>query len=297
MGTALLPLFPSGTAALDRELALTFARLGTAEAIPKVVRQLEAPGATREDQIFFVYALRAMPAGWEAAERAAVVQWFVKTQDERWRGGASYTGFLEKLWNDVLEILPAAEREAAEEALPSFRPPPVLTTGAPAGPTRPDTAALSNQELTEFLTLDPMAYTGDAGKGADAYEKALCAACHRFGDMGEAVGPDLTDVGRRFQRADLLEAIIYPSKTISDQWASVEIITQDRTSYVGTVLTETGDTLTLQPVGAAPVQIPISQIASRKVADVSAMPEGLLNMLSLREVANLLAFLERGPAE
>jgi putative heme-binding domain-containing protein len=297
IATLLLPRFPAGDPGTNRELALTFARLGTADAIPKIVTLLQAPGTHREDQIFLMYALRAMPAGWEEAERRSVVQWFVKTQDERWRGGASFTGFLEKMWTDFLDVLPAEEREAAEDAIPSFRPPPVLTTGAPAGPSRPDTAALSNEELAEFMTLDPMAYTGDAAKGADAFDKALCSACHRFGDLGESAGPDLTDVGRRFKRADLLEAIIYPSKTISDQWASVEILTRDRRSLVGTVTSETADAITLQPVGADVVTIPISQIASRTTSTVSAMPEGLLNMLSIREIANLLAFLEKGPGE
>ncbi len=297
MAKLLLPRVPSGDPSTDRELALTFARVGTAEAIPLLVTQLQAPGTHREDQIFLAYALRAMTTGWEPAERKAFVQWFVKTQDERWRGGASFTGFLEKIWTDFLDVLPADEREAAEEALPSFRPSPLLTTGQPAGPTRPDTAAMSNQELAEFLTLDPMAYTGEAGKGADAFEKALCSACHRFGDLGEAAGPDLTDVGRRFRRADLLDSILYPSKTISDQWASVEIVMRDKRSLVGTIVSETADTLTLQPVGGEAVSIPINQIASRTTATVSAMPEGLLNMLSLREVAHLLAFLEQGPGE
>ena len=60
-------------------------------------------------------------------------------------------------------------------------------------------------------------------------------ACHRFGELGQSAGPDLTDVARRFKRADLLEAILDPSKTISDQWASVDIVTTDNKTLSGVI--------------------------------------------------------------
>ena len=51
----------------------------------------------------------------------------------------------------------------------------------------------------------------DAGRsveaGKTAFRKVGCAQCHRFAGEGGAMGPDLTDVGRRLLKRELLEAI------------------------------------------------------------------------------------------
>ncbi|MPZ21741.1 MAG: c-type cytochrome, partial [Luteitalea sp.] len=297
MAEILLPRFSEAAPPLNREIALTLAYFGTTEAIPEIVARLQEPDASHEDQIFYVYCLRAMTTGWEATERQAVVDWFKKTQDESWKGGASFIGYLQYLWNDFAKVLPDEERAAAAKALPSFHGERLTTSARPAR-RRDNIAAFSEQELKEYLLWDPMAYAGDPVEGQAAYEKALCVSCHRVGDIGQSAGPDLTDVARRFQRGDLLEAILYPSKAISDQWASAEVVTKDQQSYVGVISTENSSSLTVLPVdGSAAVTIPKSQIVSRKAATTSAMPEGLLNALSLSEIADLFAFLENPPAQ
>ncbi|MPY87456.1 MAG: hypothetical protein GEU99_06005 [Luteitalea sp.] len=297
MAELLLGRFPASASPVNREVARTLAYLGSADAIPQIAAQLHAPDTSREDQIFYAYCLRAMKTGWEAASRQAMVDWFKKTQDEAWKGGASFFGYLQYLWNDFAPLLPEDERAAAAKALPSFHGERDTTRGLPRR-RRDNIAAFSEQELKEYLLWDPMAYAGDATKGQGSYEKALCVTCHRFGEMGQSAGPDLTDVARRFKRADLLEAILYPSKTISDQWQSVEVVTKDEKSYVGVISTDSGGSLTVLPAdGGAAVTIPKSQIASRKAATTSAMPEGLLNTLSLGEISDLFAFLENPPTQ
>ena len=56
----------------------------------------------------------------------------------------------------------------------------------------------------------------------EAYEAAQCVLCHKFGNDGGAVGPDLTAVSSRFNRHDILESIIEPSKVVSEQFVYVE---------------------------------------------------------------------------
>ncbi|MBA2355534.1 MAG: c-type cytochrome [Acidobacteria bacterium] len=295
IGAALLARFPVGRPLVDRELARTLAFLDTPDALPKLVAYMTAPATHREDQIFTMYCLHAMRAGWEPAERKAVVQWFLASQEQRWRGGASFIGYMKDFWEHFLTVLPPDERQAAEDVMPSFQPNVILTSSGRPAPPGEDTARLSQQELREYLTLDPMAYAGDATRGERVFDKALCSACHRSGTLGQEAGPDLTAVAQRFARTDLLDAILTPSKAISEQWASVEVATRDKKVTVGVIVSETANALTLQPIGGAPVSIPISQILSRKAAAVSPMPEGLLNVLTLREIADLLAFLERTP--
>ena len=176
-----------------------------------------------------------------------------------------------------------------------FTPAPIITTTGRPQQLGDDATRLSVQELREYMTLDPMAYTGDAARGEQVFGKALCAACHKHGDLGQEMGPDLTDVAQRFGRNDLLDAILTPSKSISDQWASVEITTRDKKVVAGVIVSEDAEAVVLQPVGAPSVKVPVKDIQSRQTATVSPMPEGLVNALTLREIADLLAFLERAP--
>lgn len=294
MTALLLAKYPTASSASNREIAMTLAYVGTAEAIPAIVGHMTTASTSRLDQLHDMYVLRTIARGWEPSERKAVVQWFTKVQDERWKGGASFIGFVQNMWNDFSKVLTPEELAGANAVLTSLQPQ-FSSTGTLVRPGN-DVAAFSEQELTEYLLWDPMAYTGDAKRGLASYEKGSCVACHRFGDIGQSAGPDLTDVARRFKRADLLEAILHPSKTISDQWASVEIATTDKKTISGVITTETADSITVAPLAGAPVTIAKSQVASRTASSVSPMPEGLLNAMSLREISDLFAFLENPPA-
>ena len=296
IGTALLAKFPTGTPQVDREIARTLAHLGTPGAVVKIVTAMTAPGAHREDQIFYMYCLRTMKGDWEQPQRAAVVKWFLNAQEQKWRGGASFPGYMRDMWKETLATFPEAERKAAEEEMEAYTPPPVTTTttGRPRQ-LGDDATRLSVTELREYMTLDPMAYTGVAARGEQVFTKALCAACHKHGDLGQEFGPDLTDVAQRFARTDLLDAILTPSKSISDQWTAVEFVTRGKKVVAGVIVSETADNVVVQPVGAPPVTLAVKDIQSRATSKVSPMPEGLLNTLTMQEISDLLAFLERAP--
>ncbi|MCA9041430.1 MAG: c-type cytochrome, partial [Planctomycetaceae bacterium] len=88
-------------------------------------------------------------------------------------------------------------------------------------------AGYSLQQLLEFLEQNPKGQNGDVAKGKVAFEKGKCVKCHRFGNEGTNVGPDLTSVRRRFQKKEIIESILVPSQVISDQYRMVTVITED----------------------------------------------------------------------
>lgn len=149
-------------------------------------------------------------------------------------------------------------------------------------------------ELLTYLT----SAEGSRGKvdaGAAIFAKANCINCHRYGDRGEGIGPDLTTVSRRFQKKEILESILFPSQVISDQYASKTVITTDGRSINGLVAPQPdGSIIVLQSNGqkAAIAKSEIDQLLPSKI---SAMPEGLLNPLSLEEIADLFAYLNQSP--
>lgn len=295
IGTALLEKFPTGTPLVDREIARTLAYLETPGAVAEIVTAMTTAGAHREDQIFYMYCLRTMKSGWEKPQRDAVVKWFLTAQEQKWRGGASFPGYMRDMWNETLAVLPADERKTAEEEMEAYTPPVIMTAAGRPQQLGDNANRLSIQEMREYLMLDPMAYTGNATRGEQTFTKALCAACHKHGAIGQEFGPDLTDVAQRFGRSDLLDAILEPSKSISDQWTAYEFVLKNKKVVAGVIVSESPDSVVVQPVGAPPVTLAVKDIASRAAAKVSPMPEGLLNTLTLGEVSDLLAFLERAP--
>src|SRR5690606_24742085 len=115
--------------------------------------------------------------------------------------------------------------------------------------------------------------------------------CHRFGPKGDTVGPDLTNVARRFQTKEILESVLYPSQVISDQYGSQAVITTDGNSYSGMVAPSGDGSLVVLQASGEKVVIPEADVEKRVRNKTSAMPEGLLNGLTLDEIADLFAYL------
>jgi putative heme-binding domain-containing protein len=144
----------------------------------------------------------------------------------------------------------------------------------------------------------PQGSRGVASRGAALFESAQCAKCHRFGERGDSVGPDLTNVAKRFQRKEILESILFPSQTISDQFASQTVVANDGKTYVGMVAPSGNGALVVLQANGEKMTIPEDEVESRTRAKVSSMPQGLLNRLSIEEVADLFAYLSgRGASD
>src|SRR5262249_28596996 len=69
----------------------------------------------------------------------------------------------------------------------------------------------------ERLIQSALSQAGNVERGRKVFfdaEKSLCVKCHRVGDLGERVGPELTGIGARFGRVYLVESILEPSRTV-----------------------------------------------------------------------------------
>ena len=98
---------------------------------------------------------------------------------------------------------------------------------------------LKREQILE-QQLKPLAKPASAPAGQKLYD-VLCAMCHRFGSIGQDVGPDLTTVTSRFGRKELLESILWPSRTISDQYESELFETVNGKVHHGLLVRETAD--------------------------------------------------------
>ncbi len=162
-------------------------------------------------------------------------------------------------------------------------PPPTLPVDFPG----------SRHKSTDLLKLLSSAPAlGNPERGAKVIEVALCLKCHRYGARGEALGPDLTNVRQRFQLKELVEAIVFPSQTLSDQYTTVAIRTQDGETYLG-VTANDGDQLVVLQANAEKVRIERRKIDSAVPRRKSVMRDGLLEPLTREDIADLFAYLRR----
>ena len=150
----------------------------------------------------------------------------------------------------------------------------------------------SFEELAAYLE-GAEGKAGNPQSGAHLFTSAQCIKCHRFNGTGESQGPDLTSVSQRFQRKEILESIVFPSHVVSDQYASQMVMANGRV-YTGIVAKQPDGSLTVLQTDGGKVTLAADEIEEIEPSKASAMPDGLLNPLTLEQVADLFAFLMEG---
>jgi putative heme-binding domain-containing protein len=166
----------------------------------------------------------------------------------------------------------------------------------------PSNPILTRGEFTEWTMSDIESQLDQVGKGRDfeqgrlAYQAAQCGACHRFGNEGGSVGPELTAISSRFSRLDVLDSIMHPSKVLSEQYVYEKVQTKNGEQFVGRLVGETDSSLDLQenPYDSTVTTVKKTDISAREPSKLSPMPEGLLQVLKKEEILDLLAYLESG---
>ena len=136
---------------------------------------------------------------------------------------------------------------------------------------------------------------GDAAHGRSLFfddERTKCATCHRVGDHGGRVGPELSKIGGKFDRPHLIQSLLHPSRQIVEGYRTSLIVTQDGSLHSGIVKSYDDKTVTLVDSQNDSFSIPVSTIEERTEATVSLMPTGLADLLSSQEFTDLVAYLE-----
>jgi putative heme-binding domain-containing protein len=165
----------------------------------------------------------------------------------------------------------------------------------PSLPNVTEVAVQSKWKMTDLLPyLESAQGQGDANRGKAIFEKANCIKCHKYGSIGEGLGPDLTTLKSRFKRADTLEALIHPSKVISDQYRGTKILTKDGATITGLAAPQ-GGMITVLQLDGTKVTLKVEDIEVQVASTISPMPEKLLDELTREEIADLFAYLESTP--
>jgi putative heme-binding domain-containing protein len=147
----------------------------------------------------------------------------------------------------------------------------------------------------EAYARHALANRGDAARGRAVFEDskgAACARCHRLRGSGGDAGPDLSNIGGKYAREHLIESVLEPSRQIVEGYRPTIVALDDGRILTGLVKSENDGRLTLVDSEAREQILALRDIAERRFADVSIMPEGLAGRLTKGQFADLIAFLE-----
>jgi putative heme-binding domain-containing protein len=151
--------------------------------------------------------------------------------------------------------------------------------------------------LDDFPAVSTATDEATLTRGMHAFAKAQCTQCHVAGGHGVNLGPILVETVKKYRGRNLLEQILDPSKVIHEQYRTMQYVLDSGKVLSGLVRHENADAITLVTNLAAPDQtttIPRADIEETTPVKVSAMPAGLLNVLTRDEILALVSFVEAG---
>ncbi len=140
-----------------------------------------------------------------------------------------------------------------------------------------------------------VATRGDVSLGQQVFNRANCAACHSLSKNEVQKGPFLGSIAKTYKRPELAAALLEPSKTIAQGFATNQFITVNGQVYTGFVTDEQSDRVTFRDQNGKATTLLKEDIDERKTSKISVMPVGLLNNFTVREVASLLDFIQALP--
>lgn len=132
----------------------------------------------------------------------------------------------------------------------------------------------------------------EVGRRNFAAGKGACVACHRIGEVGNEVGPNLSKIGGIRAERELVESILFPSNTIARDYDLSSFQMADGSSVLGLIKGRSAEGVTIVEASGQHRLLPQESIASSTQLTTSLMPAGLDAMFSEQELLDLVAYLK-----
>jgi len=149
-------------------------------------------------------------------------------------------------------------------------------------------------DLANLGTVFPSALTtgGSASRGRQVvsqHASAQCGRCHTIGESKAVVGPNLSGIGSRLTRPQLLEALVTPGARLAPGFGQVSVTLRNGRKVEGTLTEESEAIIAIEDAARGVQRIPVADIASRVNAPSAMPPMNLL--LTPREIRDVVEYL------
>ena len=135
---------------------------------------------------------------------------------------------------------------------------------------------------------------GDDNRGRSIFFKssaARCKSCHQVNGFGTKIGPDLSQIGKKYERRAPLETILEPSKAIAPEFVMHLVETTGGEVHAGFITEQNDKELVLKNVEGKSIRVPKADVVTTQPQKQSMMPELVLQDITAQDAADLLAFL------
>jgi putative heme-binding domain-containing protein len=139
-----------------------------------------------------------------------------------------------------------------------------------------------------------LALSGDAARGKKLFFEAAgvaCRNCHRIQGQGGEVGPDLSEIAKKYDRAKLLESMLEPSKDIEPKYQAYAIATKRGQVFSGVLQERSAQAIVLRDAQDKLIRLDASEVDQVAPQQQSIMPELLLRDMTAQQVADLIEYL------
>ena len=263
-----------------------------------------AADATADDR---AAAITALVPQWPEAAATQAAAFLASSTDGKaldavYRGFLATKGAAAKL-AAVLDagskILPAPAVQTGLQAISAAgrQEPELLQALTAAGTRSSDMAAtasgrhaMSGDDLDAFVEL--VRTKADAKRGEEIFrrESLKCVACHRVGDHGPRVGPNLAAIGAASPLDYIIDSLVYPAKNVKEGYQTLVVLTDDGRVVTGIQVSRSDEELVLRDALDREVRVPTTEIDEESIG-TSLMPLGLIDPLSREEFADLVRYL------
>ncbi|MCA9039150.1 MAG: HEAT repeat domain-containing protein [Planctomycetaceae bacterium] len=151
--------------------------------------------------------------------------------------------------------------------------------------------ALKDQiaQLITTRTEAQKAQPGNQEAGHGLFKKH-CSICHKIGNEGVLVGPQLDGIGGRGLER-IVEDILDPNRNVDTMFRSTTIITEEGKVLTGLVRREEGTNLILVDNKGKEFAVPLEEIDEQITSSNSLMPENVSELMNEVEFRDLVAYL------
>jgi cytochrome c oxidase cbb3-type subunit III len=125
----------------------------------------------------------------------------------------------------------------------------------------------------------------------DEKGKAMCAKCHTVNKEGGRVGPPLDRIASRRSAEYIMESILLPSKDIDPDYEAVQVVTSAGQQIIGLRVNETNFSIQIREENGRFHSFLKKDLESCFVLKKSLMPENLAEVLTVKELHDIFAFL------
>jgi putative heme-binding domain-containing protein len=154
---------------------------------------------------------------------------------------------------------------------------------------------LSPDHLKSEYAVYAINHPGDAARGKGVFEnqqKAACIKCHSTNGSRQGAGPDLFAIGNKYERRALITAVLEPSSQIAVGYGTTVVETDAGMTFSGVLQRVTDDRIELLDINGQRVRIAVGEIVDQQTIETSLMPNGLENLMTRDEFADLVTYLE-----